>query len=336
MTWRRAAVVVAAGALAASAGAGRAGVSAQAASALVGAQDPAWSPDGTRVAVSALDAIWTMAADGKQAAPLAAGAAPGIERDPVFSPDGARVAFAADRGTGFDLYVAVLRDGTVTPVTSQPGDERWPSFTPDGRIVFASRAPRHGRVGADPGAQWDLQIVQPVAGSPAWQTPVPLTDTLDNETYPRVSPDGALVAFISERDADDDVDLWVMPAPAAAATPVALGARVAASTTDGPRSPRPTRVVRAAGLESHVSWAPDSTRLAFHGVRAGVGAVWVATVDLPQTEGARAPRARPKPTAPPRARVPPCRRTRLVARRPHAARHRRARARAQLQRQPHA
>ena len=230
MTWRRAAVVVTTAVLAA-AGAGRAGVAAQsAAAAVVGAQDPVWSPDGRRVAVSALDAIWTMAADGTHATPLVPGAAPGVERDPVFSPDGTRVAFAADRGAGFDLYVAGLRDGTVTPITSQPGDERWPSFTPDGRIVFASRAPRAGRVGVDPGAQWDLQIVQPVAGSPAWQAPVALTDTLDNETYPRVSPDGALVAFISERDADDDVDLWVMPAPAATATPVALGARVAPSS----------------------------------------------------------------------------------------------------------
>ena len=298
MTWRRAAVVVTTAVLAA-AGAGRAGVAAQsAAAAVVGAQDPVWSPDGGRLAVSALDAIWTMAADGTHAAPLVPGAAPGVERDPVFSPDGSRVAFAADRGAGFDLYVAGLRDGTVTPITSQPGDERWPSFTPDGRIVFASRAPRAGRVGVDPGAQWDLQIVQPVAGSPAWQAPVALTDTLDNETYPRVSPDGALVAFISERDADDDVDLWVMPAPAATATPVALGARVAPSTAAASRPPRPTRVVRATGIESHLTWAPDSTRIAFHAVRAGVGAVWAATVDLPQTEGGRAPRARPKPAAP--------------------------------------
>ena len=241
-----------------------------------------------------------MAPDGKQAAPLVAGAPPGVERDPVFSPDGTRVAFAADRGAGFDIYVAALRDGAVTPVTTQPGDERWPSFTPDGRIVFASRAPRHGRVGADPGAQWDLQIVRPVAGSPAWQAPVALTDTPDNETYPRVSPDGALVAFVSERDADDDVDLWVMPA--AGRRRHARGARRARGAVDRrrrPRPPRPTRVVRATGIESHLTWAPDSTRLAFHGVRAGVGAVWVATVDLPQTEGARAPRARPKPAAPP-------------------------------------
>ena len=90
---------------------------------LVGAQDPAWAPDGKRVAVSVLDTIWTM------------------------TPDGA-----------------------VTPVTSMPGDERWPSWTPDGRLVFAGRATRNGRLSADPGAQWDLYVVREVAGVDLPQT----------------------------------------------------------------------------------------------------------------------------------------------------------------------
>jgi hypothetical protein len=33
----------------------------------VGVQEPAWSPDGKRIAVSYLDRIWTMTPDGKQA-----------------------------------------------------------------------------------------------------------------------------------------------------------------------------------------------------------------------------------------------------------------------------
>ena len=268
--------------------------------AVVGAQDPAWAPDGRRLAVSSLDTIYTLGSDGKQAAPLVQGAAPGVEREPAWSPDGTRIAFAANRGAGFDIVVASVRDGAVTPVTSLAGDERWPSWTPDGRLVFASRAPRGARPGADPGAQWDLFLAQPVAGSTAWQAPLPLTATADNETHPRVSPDGALVAFVSDRGNDDDVDIWVMPVPGAGVTPVALGARggrADAGTTADP--PRVTRVARVTGAESHLAWAPDNARLAYHGVRGGVGAVWVATVELPQTEGTAPPRARPKPAAPP-------------------------------------
>ncbi len=240
------------------------------------------------------------APDGRQPAPLVAAALPGVEREPAWSPDGARIAFAANRGAGFDIFIASVRDGAVTAVTGLAGDERWPSWTPDGRIVFASRAPRGDRPGADAGAQWDLFVTRPVAGSTAWQSPVALTETADSETYPRVSPDGALVAFVSDRSNDDDVDVWVMPLPEAGATPVPLGGRPGRARTDtAPEPPRVTRVARATGAESHLAWAPDSTRLAYHAVRGGVGAVWMATVDLPQTEGATPPRARPKPVAPP-------------------------------------
>lgn len=299
---RRAVTVVAgAGLFAALLTAGHVGLAAQPVGTVVtGVQEPAWAPDGRRVAVSALDTIWTLAPDGRQPSALVTAAPAGVERDPAWSPDGTRIAFAADRGAGFDIFVAVVKDGTVTPVSALPGDERWPSWTPDGRIVFAGRAPRGARAGADPGADWDLFQARQVAGSAAWQAPVALTDTTDNETYPRVSPDGALVAFVSERGAEDDVDVWVMPMPGADDVPVPLGLRPPATRGEtAPEPPRPTRVVRAQGLESHLAWAPDSARIAFHAVRGGVGAVWVATADLPQTEGTTAPRARRKPVAPP-------------------------------------
>ncbi|MCC6990100.1 MAG: PD40 domain-containing protein, partial [Acidobacteria bacterium] len=212
---RRAAAAAGLVSLLVASGHARLGAQPGGAAAVVGAQDPAWAPDGRRVAVSALDTLWTLAPDGRQPSPLVRGAAPGIERDPAWSPDGSRIAFAANRGTGFDIFVASVRDGVVTPVTAQAGDERWPSWTREGRLVFASRAPRGTRTGADPGAPWDLFVTRAVDGSTAWQAPVALTETADSETYPRVSPDGALVACVSDRTSDDDVDIWVMPVPGA-------------------------------------------------------------------------------------------------------------------------
>ena len=81
-------------------------------------------------------------------------------------PTASRIAFAASRGDGFDIYIASLKGGPATAVTSMPGDERWPSWTPDGRLVFAHRDDEPAGRAADPGLQWDLFIVAPVAGSP--------------------------------------------------------------------------------------------------------------------------------------------------------------------------
>src|SRR5262245_34220679 len=227
-----------------------------------GVQDPVWAPDGKHVAVSYLDRIWVMTPEGRQPKALDA-EAPGPEREPAWSPDGGRIAFAASRGDGFDVYIASLKGGAPMAVTTMPGDERWPSWTPDGRIVFAHRDDEPKGRATDPGLQWDLFVVAPVAGSAASQAPIPLNDTADSENYLRVSPDGRRVVYVSDRDSTDDVDLWAMPVPPATAKPVPLGARPAraatASGTGAPsgsrnaaesRPPRPTRVTRTRGDES--------------------------------------------------------------------------------------
>jgi gamma-glutamyltranspeptidase len=292
-------------------------ISSAAQSFTVGVQDPAWAPDGKRIAVSYLDRIWTMSPDGRQAKALAEDAA-GVEREPAWSPDGLRIAFAAKRAEGFDIYVASLKGGQPTAVTSMPGDERWPSWTPDGRLVFAHRDEEPAGRAADPGLRWDLFIVAPVTGSTSWQTPVPLTQTTDSETHPRVSPDGKRLAFVSDRDSIDDVDIFAMTVPdAKVAKPVPLGARVSrnsaepatpsgtqsSATMDVPsvenRPPRVVRVTRVRGEEAALSWAPDNQRLAFYAARDGVGSVWVANVEPPSREGSEPSVSRPRPSAPP-------------------------------------
>ena len=268
----------------------------------IGVQEPAWSPDGKRVAVSYLDRIWTMTADGRQAKSLTSSEAPAIEREPAWSADGNRIAFAADRGNGFDIFVVPVKNGVASgaPIaaTATAGDERWPSWTVDGRLVFAHR---------DPGSPWDIFISSPIGGSDGWQAPIALSETKDNETYPRVSPDGTKVVFVSERDSEDDVDLWWMNVPPAAiAKPIPLGARppkpVSSSVPavgENGRPLRATRVTRARGEESYPSWAPDNTRIAFYAVREGIGSVWVATAEPPRPEPTEDPLPRAKPAAQP-------------------------------------
>jgi len=277
----------------------------------VGVQEPAWAPDGRRIAVSYLDRIWTMTPDGRQGKAVTASDGTAIEREPAFAPDGNRLAYATDRGDGFDIFVVALKNGVAAgapvAVTTLPGDERWPSWTADGRLVFAHRGAFPSGRTADPGLQWDLFVVRVVEGSDTWQAAQPLTETADSETYPRVSPDGSKVAFISERDSEDDLDLWWMPVPASAvAKPTPLGSRPAkpvtasvptVGTDGGPL--RSTRMARVRGAEAYPSWAPDNVRVAFYAVREGIGSVWVTAVEPARPEGAEEPQPRAKPAAQP-------------------------------------
>ena len=261
--------------------------------------------------------------------------------------DGSKLAFAADRGEGFDIFVVSLKNGiaagTPVAVTTMAGDERWPSWTADGRLVFAHRDVKPvGRGPPIPACSSICSSSLRFAGSEAWQGPVPLTETTDSETYPRVSPDGTKVAFISERDSEDDVDMWWMAVPSAAiAKPIPLGARppkpVSSSVPAVGENGRPLRAVRMTrvrGHEAYPSWAPDNTRVAFYAVREGIGSVWVATAEPPRAgadRGSAAAREAGRATA---TGVAEGRRAGVVARRQVAARLRPARSATGLQRQP--
>jgi gamma-glutamyltranspeptidase len=220
-------------------------------------RDPAWAPDGRRLAVVILDRIWSTTPDGRDARELTRGS--GSEREPAWSPDGKRIAFVADRGAGFDLYLVDARGGVPERVIDLAGDERSPSWTPDGRIVFAHRA-------ADD-MQWDLFLID-LAASERDRVPIRLTQSPDDELQPRVSPDGRRIAFTSNRNSDDgDFDIWMMR----------LLDRTAPASSGG-RGPA-VRLARQSGYDGFAEWSPDGARLAYYAVREGVGSTWVTGVN---------------------------------------------------------
>ena len=238
-----------------------------------GARDPAWSPDGKRLAFSYFDRIWIAGPDGKNGKPLrpvddarSRSESSAIERDPQWSADGKSIVFAIDRGEGFDVAIVPANGGDIRSITTTRGDERWPSWTTDGRIVFSRRE----------SDRWRLYAV-PVGGG----TPTPLfSDTTgDSERQGRVSPDGKRIAYVSDRESDDgDADLWVAD--------LELGPRDRVTRT---------RLARVRGLEGFPAWSPDGDRLAYFAVRDGVGSVWVTAVD----NRGDADAARPRPSEAP-------------------------------------
>jgi Tol biopolymer transport system component len=121
------------------------------------ASDPAWSPNGQRIAftgrVGTNDAVYVMNADGSGAVALTDTSAIGGARHPSWSPDGQRIAFIAvaidpSGSRGLPSVYVMNADGsarTVVAFGSCPGignctGAQRPAWSPDGtRIAFTSR-----------------------------------------------------------------------------------------------------------------------------------------------------------------------------------------------------
>ena len=99
------------------------------------------------------------------------------------SPSGEVIVFSGIGSGGRDLFLLDLRDSKVTRIAETPDYEVAPTFTPDGRsIVYAA-----GR----PGDRADHLFIRPLDGG----APRQLTAADANDSSPRVSPDGTLIAF---------------------------------------------------------------------------------------------------------------------------------------------
>ena len=149
-------------------------------------------------------------ADGKRLRQLDDGAQESA--DPQWSPDGKRLLFRSNRGGSWELWLADAGGGDARALTADPandgvirheyGGEGPARFSPDGaRIVWMRKFPERG---------YDVWTMA-VDGSDARN----LTAAhAGDDAYPSFSPDGALVAFDSDRDGDNEI--YVMAADGSA------------------------------------------------------------------------------------------------------------------------
>ena len=107
-------------------------------------EEPALSPDGTRVAFvssrSGTPRVWVLAVADTLSLALATGSPAYIpERGPAWSPDGSRLAFSSSRAGTSQVYAIAATGGGAVALTAESGGAFEPAFAANGaRVVFVA------------------------------------------------------------------------------------------------------------------------------------------------------------------------------------------------------
>ena len=234
------------------------------------AAQPAWSPDGTRIAfvsardhggrltatlsVSALEAFSNSGHGDVFLAPALGGAAVKLVEDgyyPSWSPDGKRIAFMSNRDDGVHIWTVSAEGGAPVRLTpAGPDIDYQPVWSPDGRwIAYGAGRPARG----SQNARFNVFVVPAGGGAPS-----PITEDFVYTARPAWAADSRSIVFAG--DQNGIMNLWRVP------------------LREGRRSGPLARVTLGPGQDTGATISRDGRLLAFSTVNNDQN-VWELTVD---------------------------------------------------------
>jgi WD40-like Beta Propeller Repeat len=210
-------------------------------------RDPAWSPDGTRIAFDRGHdggdfEIVVMNADGSGQNNLTSNAVGDFS--PAWSPDGTRVAFSTDRDGNSEIYVMNADGSGQTNLTNNAAGDFSPAWSPDGTKVAFERTPAGG----------GNSEIYSMNADGSGQTNLTNTSTT-GEHDADWSPDGTKIAFQSFPSGQAEV--YVM----------------------NPDGSGQVNLTNHPAHDQEPTWSPDGTKIAFESTRSGDFEIFVMNAD---------------------------------------------------------
>jgi Tol biopolymer transport system component/predicted Ser/Thr protein kinase len=214
--------------------------------------DPAYSPDGKRVAVDASWAgprrIWVTDREGHNPQQITTDTSEELSHiAPAWSPDGKKIAFQNLERTKFNIRVVNLDSKQMDWITNDFRINLRPSWSRSGKFIYFS-SDRSGGINI-----WRVPVngVGTVSG-PLQQ----VTTGAGQDVEVAVSPNGKRLAYATLRQ---NADIWRLPVFPQTGLP----------------NGSPDAVISTTREDSRGTWSPDSEMVAFNSDRAGDMNIWL-------------------------------------------------------------